>query len=359
MSMLANECPVCSLLFSTEVIPKVLSCGHSLCHRCSSGLPVAAKLGDNKCVSCPMCREITEVDARRGFPTNFALLELIKQVRGGGGADKLDLKYEMFDEKSQDHLRLAGKLLFIRSFVHNLHLQCKEDQVSVATVPHAESWESWTIEEVGEDVVVIKNMYFDMYLKAVPEALFVTQTGDPQDPDAHWKVGSFKDGTHCFRACNSLLYLRVDASSLVTLSEDCTPEEHFLLVQPAGTKCHLMSHDGRYLQLPEELDIPLMSEEVNKHCEWFVVDLWRNVKCIKHAHRQVYLRAGNDGDVNVAMHKKDWEHWTFEVTDSSCFGLKSAHNNFLRCVGGDNALILSANLLGEETWRLLPIDQKY
>ena len=69
-------CPVCLDLYTN---PKILPCHHSLCQKCLEGLPQEREArGDTYYLSCPTCRQCTEVP-REGvgaFPVAFTLNNL-------------------------------------------------------------------------------------------------------------------------------------------------------------------------------------------------------------------------------------------------------------------------------------------
>ena len=69
-------CPVCLDLYTN---PKILPCHHSLCQECLEGLPQEREaMGDTYYLSCPTCRQRTEVP-REGvgaFPVAFTLNNL-------------------------------------------------------------------------------------------------------------------------------------------------------------------------------------------------------------------------------------------------------------------------------------------
>jgi len=64
------ECSVCLEVYAADRIPKILSCGHSLCASCVSDM---AK--DNK-LKCPQCREVSNTER---LVTNFALLQISEE----------------------------------------------------------------------------------------------------------------------------------------------------------------------------------------------------------------------------------------------------------------------------------------
>ena len=73
-------CPVCLDLYTN---PKILPCLHSFCQECLEGLPQAREArGDTYYLSCPTCRQRTEVprEGVRAFPVAFHLNNL-KEIR--------------------------------------------------------------------------------------------------------------------------------------------------------------------------------------------------------------------------------------------------------------------------------------
>ncbi len=62
-----NECPVCWRPFSADLPPFTISCGHSLCSECSTGL-----------IRCPLCRN--KLSARLPPVRNYSLQSIIEQI---------------------------------------------------------------------------------------------------------------------------------------------------------------------------------------------------------------------------------------------------------------------------------------
>ncbi|CAN6459221.1 unnamed protein product [Victoria cruziana] len=70
------ECPVCLLVYNgEEVVPRVLSCGHTICESCLQQLPPYLI----NSVKCPECNQIAKFPAQgpSGLPKNIDLLRLI------------------------------------------------------------------------------------------------------------------------------------------------------------------------------------------------------------------------------------------------------------------------------------------
>ena len=74
------ECGVCEDLFAFhgEKVPRLLLCGHTLCHECLTKLPLR-----NRTVICPFDRQKTELSDSGvwGLKKNFALLELLERLK--------------------------------------------------------------------------------------------------------------------------------------------------------------------------------------------------------------------------------------------------------------------------------------
>jgi hypothetical protein len=96
-------CPICFELYTTRAksahLPKVLSCGHTICAQCCSSLiavknsfreirlllltiRIISKEKRPKKISCPMCRKACSVNSTgEFFGTNFALAEMIDHLQ--------------------------------------------------------------------------------------------------------------------------------------------------------------------------------------------------------------------------------------------------------------------------------------
>merc|ERR1711988_1630778 len=73
------ECRVCNDVFGLQGdnVPRLLHCGHTVCHQCLSRLPL-----HGRALLCPFDRQPTEVgDAGVwGLKKNFALIELLEKL---------------------------------------------------------------------------------------------------------------------------------------------------------------------------------------------------------------------------------------------------------------------------------------
>ncbi|CCD69626.1 RING-type domain-containing protein [Caenorhabditis elegans] len=72
------ECEICNEDFSSatdENIPRILRCGHTICHGC------AEKLLQNSMILCPFCREATNVSTVKDLQKNFALLQAVEHAK--------------------------------------------------------------------------------------------------------------------------------------------------------------------------------------------------------------------------------------------------------------------------------------
>ncbi|XP_034240839.1 uncharacterized protein LOC117645053 [Thrips palmi] len=75
-----TSCTVCLERFSGLLrIPKVLSCGHSLCYGCAQSLNGFRRRSRSK-IPCPLCRKVTELYPS-DLPVNYAILSLLEEVQ--------------------------------------------------------------------------------------------------------------------------------------------------------------------------------------------------------------------------------------------------------------------------------------
>ena len=74
------ECRVCADVFKLQgdKVPRLLLCGHTVCHDCLTRLPVNGRL-----LHCPFDRQSTELSDSGvwGLKKNFALLELLERLQ--------------------------------------------------------------------------------------------------------------------------------------------------------------------------------------------------------------------------------------------------------------------------------------
>ena len=72
MNQVVNEeCTVCWRVYSHELVPVALNCGHSFCQECSRVI--------NR---CPLCRKRVQAGAEK--PTNYSLLSLVSRINEVG-----------------------------------------------------------------------------------------------------------------------------------------------------------------------------------------------------------------------------------------------------------------------------------
>ncbi|KAF1750458.1 hypothetical protein GCK72_017008 [Caenorhabditis remanei] len=74
------KCSICKSFYHESIkkrTPKLLSCGHTVCSGCAKML---CKLDFNICISCPICREETDVDYIE-LKKNYALLGVIQEMK--------------------------------------------------------------------------------------------------------------------------------------------------------------------------------------------------------------------------------------------------------------------------------------
>lgn len=96
------ECQICFELFdSTNFIPKMLvNCGHSFCRICLDRL-----INKKLTVTCPVCREITNLSAvKENLPTNYSLVEIIDKNEDSEQTKNILEKYKFFDTKAYSHI---------------------------------------------------------------------------------------------------------------------------------------------------------------------------------------------------------------------------------------------------------------
>ena len=75
--MQEEECSVCYRAFSSQLVPFVLSCGHSFCDACSTLVR-----------SCPLCRHrITAAHPKR---TNYSLLSLVQKLQNNSVIERAE-----------------------------------------------------------------------------------------------------------------------------------------------------------------------------------------------------------------------------------------------------------------------------
>ncbi|XP_066298364.1 E3 ubiquitin-protein ligase TRIM23-like isoform X1 [Branchiostoma lanceolatum] len=76
------ECGVCEDVFGLQgdKVPRLLLCGHTLCHDCLTRLPL-----HGRAIRCPFDRQMTEIGDSGvwGLKKNFALLELLERLQFG------------------------------------------------------------------------------------------------------------------------------------------------------------------------------------------------------------------------------------------------------------------------------------
>ena len=74
------ECRVCDDVFHLQgdKVPRLLLCGHTVCHECLTRLPVQGRT-----LHCPFDRQVTELGDSGvwGLKKNFALLELLERLQ--------------------------------------------------------------------------------------------------------------------------------------------------------------------------------------------------------------------------------------------------------------------------------------
>lgn len=74
------ECRVCNEIFRIQgdKVPRLLTCGHTVCHQCLTRLPLHGRT-----LLCPFDRQPTDIGDSGvwGLKKNFALLELLEKLQ--------------------------------------------------------------------------------------------------------------------------------------------------------------------------------------------------------------------------------------------------------------------------------------
>ncbi|XP_078531282.1 E3 ubiquitin-protein ligase TRIM23 isoform X2 [Lissotriton helveticus] len=108
------ECGVCEDVFSLqgEKVPRLLLCGHTVCHDCLTRLPL-----HGRAIRCPFDRQVTELGDSGvwGLKKNFALLELLERLQNGASGP-----YGAPDEA----IGISGESI----------IRCDEDEAHVASM---------------------------------------------------------------------------------------------------------------------------------------------------------------------------------------------------------------------------------
>ncbi|XP_036869501.1 E3 ubiquitin-protein ligase TRIM23 isoform X2 [Manis javanica] len=108
------ECGVCEDVFSFQgdKVPRLLLCGHTVCHDCLTRLPL-----HGRAIRCPFDRQVTDLGDSGvwGLKKNFALLELLERLQNGHVG-----QYGAAEEA----IGISGKSI----------IRCDEDEAHVASV---------------------------------------------------------------------------------------------------------------------------------------------------------------------------------------------------------------------------------
>ena len=90
--MQEEECSVCYRAFSSQLIPFMLSCGHSFCDACSTLVR-----------SCPLCRHrITAAHPKR---TNYSLLSLLQKLETNRQIERAEQQTQTDEDQSSSTSR--------------------------------------------------------------------------------------------------------------------------------------------------------------------------------------------------------------------------------------------------------------
>jgi len=147
------ECRVCEDVFTVQgdKVPRLLHCGHTLCHQCLSRLPIT-----DSDLLCPFDRQATPIGESGvwSLKKNFALVELLerldnerrteverRQVLGGDEqrTPRLDLKKEALEKEkllsvSCDENETHTAVIYCTVCQTNLCLECSEETHSTRTL---------------------------------------------------------------------------------------------------------------------------------------------------------------------------------------------------------------------------------
>ena len=83
--MQVPDCPVCWDRFDTNGhMPRLLSCGHTICQRCLECLPTETRLGQ-RCILCPECRIPCIWRGVQELPKNYILLRALDSTLDTNG----------------------------------------------------------------------------------------------------------------------------------------------------------------------------------------------------------------------------------------------------------------------------------
>jgi len=129
----ALECGICEDLFTLhgEQVPRLLSCGHSVCHDCLSKLTIRSQV-----LLCPFDREPTRIGDSGiwGLKKNFALLDLLERLQLSK-----DNEISQDDDEPKDRIRCDENEKHIATLyclVCSTHLcdECSKESHSTKTL---------------------------------------------------------------------------------------------------------------------------------------------------------------------------------------------------------------------------------
>ena len=108
--MLQVECRVCNDVFSLqgERVPRLLFCGHTVCHQCLTRLPL-----HDTTLLCPFDRQPTQIGDSGvwGLKKNFALIELLERLQYSGGGKPHAFHWDQ--EALQQELQVRDIVAFL------------------------------------------------------------------------------------------------------------------------------------------------------------------------------------------------------------------------------------------------------
>lgn len=106
------ECPVCCMSFSSEIPPRVLACGHTICTQCVTTL--GGRIGDNFLMPCPMCTKNFRVlpkNVLRDIKVNHALVDIMEKRKDGEDVIPTPQCYNCLQEYSSHIPQLIPRVL--------------------------------------------------------------------------------------------------------------------------------------------------------------------------------------------------------------------------------------------------------
>ncbi|KAL0281547.1 UNVERIFIED_CONTAM: hypothetical protein PYX00_002498 [Menopon gallinae] len=133
------ECRVCDEVFALEgeKVPRLLHCGHTICHSCLLKLPLRDML-----ITCPFDRQLTHIDNSGiwSLKKNFALIEVLERLNEASGTaakiftskDNVECEAEL--DVACDENDAHKAVLYCTVCESNLCIECSEVTHSTRTL---------------------------------------------------------------------------------------------------------------------------------------------------------------------------------------------------------------------------------